>query len=425
MRRLRRIVIIGNGGAGLSAVRSIRSRDPLSPISLVSRENCFAYSPVALTYYLAGDVSREHLFTTDEAFYRALGVELLLGKKALEICPGESSVLIGDKGREKIPYDGLLIATGASPILPPTYADGDVLTLRTLEDAERILSAAQHAKQAAILGGGLISMQVAQALHKRKLAVTLVVGSNQVLSRNTDQEAARIIHRAMEERGLAVRYGVEAISCDRSSKTIRLFLSSGEMISADLVICGKGVTPNLLEGPLSTSEDMSVDEHMRTRLDGVYAAGDASLGKHVISGQWERVANWPNACHQGWVAGLNMAGVDARTDGLLNHHVTHLFGVQLVSMGIFDPPPDGRYDVLRWSDEGRRIYRKIVLKEGKLVGAILVNDIRDAGLIRNLIDRKADLSEVLKKRFRDELGMAALMRFHFLAHPGREFEPQT
>ncbi len=406
----KRIVIIGNGGAGLSAIRAIRSVDQTSSITLLSSEDCLAYSPIATTYYIAGKINRDQLFITDETFYRKHNVQILL-KKVVEISPGKTSLVIA--GKERIPYDELLIATGASPMLPTGDPAGQVLSLRTLEDAERIRSFLPCSTKAVILGGGLVGLQLAQTLWKRGLKITVVVGSDHILSRNVDLETALLVQGEMEGKGISVCLGAEAVSLEKSQGQVHVQLSTGKTLSASLVLTGKGVKPNLLQGPLSVEGDMAVDGHMRTRLENVYAAGDVSLVKHLISGRWERLANWPNACYQGWVAGLNMGGREAKLEGLLNQNVAHLFGFQLASMGIFKPPFEKGTEVLRWADEGQRVYRRIILNKGRMIGAVLVNRIEDIGLIRNLIVRRIDVSK-------EKLKTANLLSspsFHRVARP--------
>jgi nitrite reductase (NADH) large subunit len=408
MGRHQRFVIVGNGGAGISAAKAIRSRDMDSPIKVISSEACFAYSPVALTHYIAGELTRDRLFITDGSFYRKYNIDLESGKRVCEIRPDDASILLADKTR--IPYDRLLIATGASAFLPAELQGERVLTLRTLGDADRIISAARAHKKTVIIGGGLISLQVAYALWKRGLHVTVVVGSNQLLSRNVDSTSAGMVQRAMEEKGIVVHCGAEVVGVEKHKEGNEVHLKDGEPLFADLVLCGKGVKPNLLEGPLSTAEHMSVDGSMKTTLDNVFAAGDVSLGKHTVSKQWERVANWPNACYQGRVAGLSMAGVRSSLEGIINHNVTDLFGIELATAGLFDPPMQGDFEVLRSSDPVRRVYRKIVLQHGRVVGAILVNEICDIGPIRNLIDRKVKLTSLSGCKPGDEYNVANMLR---------------
>jgi NAD(P)H-nitrite reductase large subunit len=345
---------------------------------------------------------------TDRSFYHNHDVNLLLGRRGLEIRPETSSVVID--GKEDIFYDRLLIATGASPHLPQEYRNAGILSLRTIEDAEAIITAASCLRHAVVLGGGLVSLQVAQSLNQRGITSTVIVGSKQLLSKNVDEEAAAFIQKAMEDRGISVRLGVNVLSCERTGNAITLYLDTGETLSSPLIVCGKGVRPNLLEGPLCTNESMRVDECMNTCVGNVYCAGDVSLTRHLVSSQWDRIANWPNACFQGWVAGSNMAGVYTNLPGLLNQNITTLFGICLVSIGDFSSHLDGTSQLLRYSDDARKIYRKIFLRDGRIVGAILLNDIYDAGVIKNLISRKTDVSSLLDVSPKGYFNMAKLLR---------------
>ena len=273
------------------------------------------------------------------------------------------------------------------------------MALRTVKEADRILAAAQKCKEAIILGGGLVSLQAAQALWKRGLAVTVIVGSPHVLSRNLDEKAALVVEEAMARCGITLQLGIK---------------QDPDLRQDAVMVCGKGVKPNLLSGPLCTGEKMKVDASMRTCLENVYAAGDVSLGRHVISGQWDRVANWPNACVQGWTAGLNMAGRPAQLNGLLNHNVSELFGVKVVSIGIIEPPFPKDYRVLTWWDEITRVYKKIVLHEDCLVGAVLINDVRDAGVIHKLVEKRVNLSSVLAKEPRGRCNLSGVLSSYYL-----------
>lgn len=202
-------------------------------------------------------------------------------------------------------------------MLPEDYRDAGVLGLRTLEDADRILDFVPRQKDAIILGGGLVSLQVVQALSKQGITPTVIVSLPQILSRNVDEEVGSVVQEAMVENGISVRLGVTVLSCERMEKAISLHLETGEVLSSSLVVCGKGVKVDLLEGPLCTNESMRTDERMNTCIENIYGAGDVSIAKHLVYDQWNRIANWPNACYQGWVAGSSMAGGQLRLDGLL------------------------------------------------------------------------------------------------------------
>jgi len=410
----RRLVILGNGGAGISAISAIRSVDPLASIVLVSSENSYAYSPVALTHYIARELNREQLFITDESFYKSNRVETYFGRKAIELSPKDQSIRI--QGKITVHYDKLLIATGASPLLTADYRNAKVLALRSVSDADMIKSCLCRSNKAVILGGGLVSLQVADALSKLGVSITVLVSSNQVLSRNVDSFVASIVQERMRGAGIRVQLGTNVVSVEGRKESTYLTLDTGQTLSSPLVISGKGMQPNLLEGPLSKDKDMSVDNRMQTPLENVYAAGDVCVGMHVISNQLGHVGNWPNACDQGWVAGCNMAGANVEQEGFLNQNITKLFGLELGSIGLFEPPSGGGFEVIKWSDESRHIYRKIVLKEKRIVGATLVNNIDGAGVIRNLILKKGQLSALSPQGTVERFSLGNPLRYHPMYH---------
>jgi nitrite reductase (NADH) large subunit len=186
MNRSERLVIIGNSGAAISAIRSIRSVESSCPITLVSRESYPAYSPVLTTYYIGNRISWERLFLTDSKFYEALGVNTLLGREVTGLDIRSQLLQLSDGA--SLPFDRLLIATGASANRP--RFDGanldNVFTLRTVDDAQEIKSSSKTAREIVFIGAGLVSLQVASQLHRENLRMVFLVSSDRILSQNLD-----------------------------------------------------------------------------------------------------------------------------------------------------------------------------------------------------------------------------------------------
>ena len=186
-----RQVIIGNSAAGLSAIKAIRQVDLSCPITLISAENYIAYSPVLLTYYLKGNISREDLFVVDSDFYELNRVITKFGSEAVAVDPFKQTVHLKD--RAKVEYDNLLIATGASPIIPSISQELDnVFSLRTIKDAEKILKCAKTAKEIIIVGAGLIGLQVADALLREQVKLTIIEWARQVFPESIDADCAAL-----------------------------------------------------------------------------------------------------------------------------------------------------------------------------------------------------------------------------------------
>ena len=398
--------IIGNSAAGLSAVKAIRKLGDSGPIVLISAENCNAYSPVLTTYYIAGQISRSDLFLVDDGFYRKFNVETIFGRRAVEIDPVKQLVYL-DRG-PKVGYDNLLIASGASA-RSLENVDGDaskyVSTLRTIEDADEIKKASEKAKEVVVTGAGLVSLQTIKAILGRGMRITAVVGSQQVLSQQMDPEGAAIIQEKLEAQGVSILLGRGVDRVIRKGDRAYVVTSFNEALPADLVVVGKGVQANteMVRGTgIKVNNGILVDERMRTNLENVFAAGDVAEGRNAISGQMEVIATWLNACAQGEIAGLNMAGCPSERRGQFRENVTTISGVAVASIGL-SRPEDGEFKEVRYVDVKRGVYRKVFLDGPRVVGALLLGRIEDAGVIRHCIANEIDVSP-----WEDKIAMAPL-----------------
>jgi nitrite reductase (NADH) large subunit len=384
------IVILGNSAAAIAAERAIRARGGGQAITMVSAEGCVAYSPVLTTHYLSGEIPESELYFCDDSYYRDHGISCRFGTAAVDLDTAARRVTLADG--TVLDYDKLLIATGASAKrltgLDPDVAD-DVHYLRTIEDARDIHEAARAARHVVMIGAGLVSMQVAAAVARPDLQVTCVVASRQILSQNIDATCAGML-RAHVERSATIEFvfGASVTSLARSGGGYRVSLDTGAELHADLLVAGKGVAPNVgFADPRQVVMDQGilVDDHLRTGVAGVWAAGDVAQGRNRISGDVELVANWIDACEQGAVAGANMAGDDVASPGSLAENITTMFGLSVASVGINRRREgDGLREVLHL-DERRGVYRRLLLRDGVLVGATLLGDVVDAGVLRGAV----------------------------------------
>jgi nitrite reductase (NADH) large subunit len=386
-----RLLILGNSAAALSAARANRARGGEQPITMVSREECSAYSPVLTTYYLRGKIPEHGLYICDIGSYRDLGITCHFGRAAVELDADAQRVTLDDG--TGLDYDALLIATGASAKrlsgLDPEIAQ-EVCYLRTIEDARRIHEAAARAEHVVVFGAGLVSLQVASAVARSDLKVTCVVASGQILSQNVDADCAALLQEHVERSAdISFLFGTNVTGIARADGGYRVLLDSGQELLADLLVAGKGVSPNVEFidcSQIAVEAGVIVDDHLRTNVENVYAAGDLAQGRNRVSGASELVPNWINACKQGHVAGANMAGADLTFPGAVAENVTTLFGVPVVSIGISRiREEDAGLCETTYHDEGRGVYRRLILRGETMVGAVLLRDIEDAGVLRNAV----------------------------------------
>jgi nitrite reductase (NADH) large subunit len=395
-------VILGNGGAAISAVKALRSIDFDDEVTIISREGGPAYSPVLTTDYLAGSIDYQATFICDDSFYQQNKVSTLFGKNVIKIDTGIKKVST-DSG-EVLKYDNLLIASGSSPVVPSMAGVNlpGVFTLYSGNDAQEIMAFLAEKETVAVIGSGLIGMQVLQALVTRGKSVVLVEMMAQILPQILNQEGARLLEERLRQKGVDIHLSetVSSIRGNGGGKKV-LQLASGAQATVDAVILAVGVRPNvdfLKNSGLELNTGIIVDEYCRTSIDGVWAAGDVAEAVDPVSGQPAINATWPSAVEQGRVAGLNMAGQKASIQHNLRFNVLNLFDSTCVSIGLIGTEGT-KLDEVGWQDEGN--YRKLFFKDGLFVGAVLLGETEDAGIIASLIERRTlfpDLYEALRSR---------------------------
>ncbi len=386
-RKRQRHIIIGNSAAALNAVRAIRENEAGSQITLVSAEKHYAYSPVLLTYYVAQKIRRSALFLADQNFYEHNDIKLILNNPATRVDPHHQQVHLASK--DILEYDNLLIATGSSakPLGIPGEELAGVFTLKTVDDADKLVAAAAAMKDIVIVGGGLIGLQAANALYRQDRNIKIVIGSRQPLSRNVDPSCAENVCQGIRQCGMSILFETHAVSIEKAKNKLSVTLNTGKSLEADAVIIGKGVSANtqlVTETNIEVNYGIIVDETMRTRISNVFAAGDVAEGLNLITGQRQVIATWPSACSQGRTAGINMAGGMDKNEGL-SSNICGFLGSAVASVGITNPD-NGDFEEVVCEDPAKLRYRKLVWnRNDELVGAVLMDAVADIGVITSLI----------------------------------------
>ena len=367
---------------------------------MICAEQGYAYSPVLTTYYIGGQIRREQMFLTDETFYRKHNVKAHFGCRVEGIDTDRQLLYL--QRHKPLPYEQLLIASGASARRLKTVAPEArdfVHTLRTVTDAERIRNASTRARGVVALGAGLVSLQTIKALLPTRAKIWLIVGSDQVLSQQMNRRAALLIQQRLNHAGVEILFERDVEGIERKGEGVRVVTSWGESLLADLVVVGKGVEPNLqMITTTSIQRDVGiiVDDHMRTSVEGVFAAGDVAQGENQITGRKEVIATWFNACAQGEIAGKNMAGIAACRTQQIRENVTTLMGLVVVSLGESNPPR-GRYEEICCENLRSGEMRTLYLDGGRIVGALLIGRADDAGVLRHCIANRIDVSDQKQK----------------------------
>lgn len=400
---MKQFVIIGNSAAAIAAVEAIRQRDRESKIVVISDEDYPAYCRCLISYYLAGDIKEDKILYRPEGFYKENNIELLLNKKVMRVDPRKNRVICEDKSQ--LNYDFILIATGASPKFPatPGIKKRGVFGFRTLKDAKEIEGLLPVTKTACVLGGGLIGLKAAYALKKRNIEVKVIVKSKQVLSQVLDYEAAHFVQQKLEENGIEIISGQDVVEVIGNGEIKAVKLDSGKALGCSLIIVGKGVSPNIAlikDTEIKVGEGIVANKLMQTNIPNIYTAGDVCESFDLTLGETSVNALWPIAIEQGKIAGANMAGDNITYTGSLGMNSLEFFGLPLVSLGIYKVKPDEQslFEELKFQNSKINVYKKLILKDNFLVGAVLVGDIKNSGIYLRLIRESINVSS-----FKDKL----------------------
>ena len=406
-----RNVIIGSSAAGISAAETLRREDPTCEITMISDEENPLYSRPLISYLLAGELPEEKIFYRPPDFYERNRIEALLGRRAVRVEPEGSRVIL-DNG-EELKYDNLLLATGASPKLPEIEGveKRGVFGFRTLQDAKEMLQMLPQVKQAVVLGGGLVGLKAAAGLKARGVDVTVAVGSPHLLSQMVDAGAAEIYRELLEAHGIKIATGMRPAKFLGDSKVEGVQMESGEELPAQLVVVGKGVRANM--EPVKGTEvrcdyGVLIDEHCRTNIKNIYAAGDVAQSYDLVRGESWTNQIWPCAVEQGRIAALNMAGKEAVYQGSMGMNSVQFFDLPVISAGLAGLR-ERDFDEEIVKRPRKEIYKRLVLKGDRVVGFVLVGDVENAGIIRSLIAKGVSVAGLKERLLSDTFGFAELI----------------
>ena len=383
-------VIVGSGPAGIFAAEAIRRRDREGPVTMVTADHGVAQSPVMLSYWMAGNSAREILFFRDPSWSEKMMIDIRLGCRAASLKSASRKLILTDG--EKVDCDRLLIATGATPIsLPiPGIKSKGVASLRTLYDAETILEESAGVKGVVIIGGGFIGLKLAYHLKERGMEVTVLEKEPKLAVRMFDRKASRIIEEKLRQNGIGVETHVEVAEVlSEKGWVTGAGMKDGRTLPCQRIVQAVGVRPNvrwLTGSGIGLKGGIVVDERMETNLPGVYAAGDVAMTIDSISSERVHNATWPSATRQGTIAGTNMTGGSLTYVHNFAMNSLNLFGLQVMAAGHAFYDEGNGVEVL--SEEQGEVYRKIVIKENRLIGFILIGDISGAGLLLSRMKRR-------------------------------------
>jgi nitrite reductase [NAD(P)H] large subunit len=384
------LVIVGNGMAATRLVDELTSIAPgRYAITVVGEEPALAYNRVLLSSLLAREIEEEDLELKPRAWWEERRVSIVSGRQAMSIEPKRKIVRL--RGGTQLNFAKLVLATGSEPIrLPLPGADlPGVLTFRTRTDVSTMLLRTNGRMRAVVIGGGLLGLEAAYGLKKAGAEVTVVHLMDRLMERQLDAPAADMLMSVLEALGIRVLLNAESVAVQGRRKVGGLRLADGRVLDCDLLVMAAGIRPRAglaRLADLTVNRGIVVDDRMQTSAADIFAIGECAEHRAVCYGLVEP------AYEQARVLARHLVGEDAGYDGSLLATNLKVSGVGVFSAGDFLGGEGSEPIVLSDPEEG--IYRKLVIKEGRVAGAVLLGDTSDALWYLDLIRSGAPISPV-------------------------------
>jgi NADPH-dependent 2,4-dienoyl-CoA reductase/sulfur reductase-like enzyme len=380
-----RYVVLGSGPAGTRGSETLRKRDREARVVVVSDDPYPFYNRILLSksFLESDDLSPEDVVIKSVDVHAAQEIELKTRNRAVRLDPDAREIELANG--KSLSYEKCLIATGASPIrlLIPGIDLPGVFDLRTLEDAVALRVAASGAKQAVIIGGGLVGVEVAAALTKRGVSCTLLALEPWLFGHLAPKSVGGALEAIMRSGGVTLELEATAETIDRDGELLLVRTTDGREFSADLVPVGVGVKPNVefLEGTgLADCAGVHVDAYLRTKAPGLYAVGDVAAYDDPLAGVRHRVEHWLHAQHQGRHAAENMIAEEPTPYQRISSYDTELFGVSVVVVGA----PELVTDWTTEDDFGHGKGLAIGECDGRVVAAFSIGGVDIAAITRRI-----------------------------------------
>jgi nitrite reductase (NADH) large subunit len=384
------LVIVGNGMAAARLVDELaKSALGRYAIAVVGDEPRLAYNRVLLSSVLAGETASHDIELRPASWWRDRGVTLKYGCVATEIDVGRRELKIA--GEESLAFSKLVLATGSAPLrLNVPGADlAGVHTFRDSRDVDLLLTLAAQKKRVIVVGGGLLGLEAAYGLAKAGAPVTLIHLMDRLMERQLDTPAAELLKALVERKGIEVLLNANTAHIHGETCVEGVELADGRQIDADAVIFAAGIRPNIAlakDAGMSVNRGIVVDDHMQTGAAGIFALGECAEHRGICYGLVEP------AYEQARVLARHLAGGDAAYSGSVVATNLKVSGVAVFSAGDFLAADGAETIVL--NDARRGAYKKLVIANGRLTGAVLVGETQDALWYLELIRTREPIAKI-------------------------------
>jgi nitrite reductase (NADH) large subunit len=387
-----RLVVIGNGMAAMRTVEELLHLEPdLYNITVIGREPHGNYNRIMLSPVLSGEKSFQEIMLHTPEWYEAQGIKLISGVVTESVHRKRREVTLSNG--EVVGYERLLIATGSNPfVIPmPGHQHLAVIQFRDIQDVEKMVevAASRSGQRAIVLGGGLLGLEAANGLAKRGVKVTVVHDIDYLLNRQLDREAANMLQAELERRGIEFAIGVKSdhIVIDEAGVLKGLAFKDRDILEGDMLVMAVGVRPNVaLAKSIGLQVDKAIitDDTMQTSDPRVYAVGECVQHRGALFGLVAPLFDQAKVCASHLAEHGIRRYVQKATATTLK-----VTGVNLYSAGDFSG--EGSESIVM-RDPSQSVYKKLFLKDNKLIGAVLYGDIQDGVIYFDFIQRGTDIA---------------------------------
>jgi len=351
--------------AGTIAAKTLRELDAGVEIEVFAEEKYHYYPRPNLIEFLAGKLAQEKLFAFSQEWYKEQKIALHLNKPVRKIFPDSKQVEV-DGAKQR--YDFLLLANGSSAFIPAFKGaeKKGVFTLRTLDDALRILDQLKTRRKAVVIGGGLLGLETARALRSSGAEVEVVEFFDRLLPRQLDLQGADLLKSQIEKAGIKVHLGLATEDILGRGEVKGLRFKGGKEIKADLAIIAAGVIPNIQiakQAGLETNRGLVVNDYLQSSRPDIFTAGDVVEHRSKVYGII------PASFNQARIAARNILGKKEKYEGTVLSNTLKVVGIDLTSVGLVNPE-QGSAEEFRKEKKEEGLYKKVVIQNGVIVGAI-------------------------------------------------------
>jgi nitrite reductase (NADH) large subunit len=399
-----KVLIIGGGVSGITAADILMQKNKSADVTIVTSEGYPYYFRPKLPDMLAGQLVPEKIIAHSLKWYEQKGIKLILDTKVEAL---DSIKKIGTASDGQVyTFDNLVLACGSRSFLPPIPGinKNGVFSVWTIDDVYAIKEKLHVADSAVVIGGGVLGIELALSLNQIGIKVAIVESSEVLMNRQLDETAGKMLARLLKDKGISIFSGTAVSEIIGENDVCGIQLKDGQILSSQIVIVAAGARPNTelaKQAGLEVDRGIVVDQHMMTSIQNIYAVGDAAQFNGIIYGTVQ------SGIDQAKVAAMNIAGEKSDYWGTVRSNTLNVSGVRLTSLGDVHAKGDA---VAEYSDMRDRAYKKLVLDDGRLVGAIWFGDMAKIRNLAELINRGFPIENYAASIVKGELDPGDLLR---------------